>query len=114
MATTTFTHETARYIDRRRTGWLLASLLPLLPFVGIAFRELGGSDLWLFLPTIILYGIVPVLDWLIGEDSNNPDEADVPALEDDGYYRWIVTLTLPESQHLPSTYRTSDEPKGRE
>jgi alkane 1-monooxygenase len=94
MTTTTFTHETTRYIDRRRTGWILAALLPLLPFVGIAFREIGGSDLWLLLPTIILYGIVPMLDWLIGEDSNNPDEADVPALEADDYYRWIVIITL--------------------
>ena len=67
----------------------------LLPFVGIGLREAGGSDLWLFAPTLILYGLVPLLDLLIGADGNNPAETDVPALESDRYYRWIVYLSLP-------------------
>lgn len=95
MATTTFASATARYIDGRRVGWLLSTVLVLLPFVGIGLREIFGSDLLLFAPTVVIYGVVPLLDWLIGEDVNNPDESDVPALEDDRYYRWIVFLSLP-------------------
>lgn len=95
MATTTFDKTTSTYIDGRRSGWILSTLLVLLPFVGIGLREAGGSDLWLFAPTLILYGLVPLLDLLIGADGNNPAETDVPALESDRYYRWIVYLSLP-------------------
>jgi alkane 1-monooxygenase len=87
--------STARYIDRRRPGWLLSTLLILLPFVGIGLREVTGSDLWLFAPTVILYGLVPLLDWVLGQDRNNPAESDATFLEDDLYYRWIVFLTIP-------------------
>jgi len=95
MTTTTFQTETSLYIDRRRVAWLLATALMLLPLIGIGLRESSGSDLWLFAPTLILYGLVPLLDLLIGEDSSNPAESDVPQLEADRYYRWIVYLSLP-------------------
>lgn len=95
MAATGLSTMTTRYIDRRRVGWLLSMLMTLLPFVGIGLREVSGSDLWLFTPTIILYGLVPLLDRFIGEDRNNPAESDVTFLEDDLYYRWIVFLSLP-------------------
>jgi alkane 1-monooxygenase len=95
MTTTTFQTETSLFIDRRRVAWLLATALMLLPMIGIGLRESFGSDLWLFAPTFILYGLVPLLDLLIGEDSSNPAESDVPQLEADHYYRWIVYLSLP-------------------
>jgi alkane 1-monooxygenase len=95
MTTTTLSSATTAYIDGRRAGWLLSTVLVLLPFVGIGLREVFGSDLWLFAPTLILYGLVPILDLLIGEDGNNPAESDVPVLESDRYYRWIVYLSLP-------------------
>ncbi len=95
MAATTLDSSTARYIDRRRSGWLLSMLMTLLPFVGIGLRGITGSDLWLFAPTVILYGLVPLLDRVIGEDRNNPAESDVTFLEDNLYYRWIVFLAVP-------------------
>jgi len=95
MSTRTLHAQTAAFIDRRRIGWLLASGLPLLPLVGIGLREALGSDLWLFAPTFILYGLVPLADAWIGPDQSNPSEADVPALEADPYYRWVVYLSLP-------------------
>ena len=95
MTTTTFQRETSLYIDRRRVAWLLSTALMLLPLAGIGLRESGGSDLWLFAPTLILYGLVPLLDLIIGDDTSNPAESDVPQLEADHYYRWIVYLSLP-------------------
>ena len=95
MGMSVFAQATTDFIDRRRIGWLLASALPLLPFVGTGLRGIGGSDLWLFAPVVILYGLVPILDWLIGEDRTNPEERDVQALEEDRYYRWIVIASLP-------------------
>jgi alkane 1-monooxygenase len=95
MAIATLSNATHVYIDGRRTGWLLSTLLVLLPLAGIGLREAFGSDLWLIAPTVIIYVIVPILDVLIGEDDNNPAESDVPALESDRYYRWIVYLSVP-------------------
>jgi len=95
MAATTLDSTTVHYIDRRRSGWLLSTLMILLPFVGIGLREVTGSDLWLFAPTVILYGLVPALDRILGEDRNNPAESDVTFLEDNLYYRWIVFLSVP-------------------
>ena len=95
MTTTTFQRETSLFIDKRRVAWLLSTALMLLPLVGIGLREGSGSDLWLFVPTLILYGLVPLLDLVIGEDTSNPAETDVPQLEADRYYRWIVYLSLP-------------------
>ncbi len=42
MAIATLSNATHAYIDRRRTGWLLSTLLVLLPFVGIGLREAPG------------------------------------------------------------------------
>jgi len=95
MAAATLDSTTVHYIDRRRSGWLLSTLMILLPFVGIGLREVTGSDLWLFAPTVILYGLVPALDRILGEDRNNPAESDVTFLEDNLYYRWIVFLSVP-------------------
>jgi alkane 1-monooxygenase len=95
MITTTLLSETSSYIDKRRIAWLLSTALMLLPLVGIGLREGSGSDLWLFAPTLILYGLVPLLDLLMGADTSNPAESDVPQLESDLYYRWIVYLSLP-------------------
>jgi hypothetical protein len=44
---------------------------------------------------LISYGLMPLLDLLIGEDQNNPPEAVVPQLERERYYRWLTWLTVP-------------------
>ena len=46
-------------------------------------------------PLVIGYGLMPLLDALIGEDRNNPPEAVVPQLEADTYYRWLTWLSVP-------------------
>ena len=38
---------------------------------------------------------MPLLDYFIGEDDNNPPEAVVPQLEEDRYYRWLTWVTVP-------------------
>lgn len=82
------------YQDRKRWGWALSVVYPLLPFVGIAVHARTGYQIALGLPLLIAYGLMPLLDWLIGEDENNPPEAVVPRLED-RYYRWLTWATVP-------------------
>ncbi len=86
---------TIRYVDRKRWLWALSVLFPLQPFLGIGLHAITGEELWLLLPLLLNYGIAPVADWLIGEDTNNPPEAVVAQLDRDPYYRWLTYLAVP-------------------
>ena len=83
------------YRDRKRAWWLLSVVYPLLPFAGLAAHAATGWQIMLGLPLVISYGLMPLLDALIGEDENNPPEAVVPQLEADRYYRWLTWATVP-------------------
>lgn len=85
----------ADYRDRKRWWWSLAVVYPLLPFVGMAAHAASGYQIALGLPLLISYGLMPLLDYLIGEDENNPPEAVVPQLDADRYYRWLTWATVP-------------------
>lgn len=84
-----------QYRDRKRVWWLLSVIYPLLPFTGMALHAYTGAQIALGLPLLISYGLMPLLDYFIGEDENNPPEAVVPQLEEDRYYRWLTWLTVP-------------------
>lgn len=84
-----------QYRDRKRVWWLLSVVYPLLPFTGMALHAYTGAQIALGLPLLISYGLMPLLDYFIGEDENNPPEAVVPQLEADRYYRWLTWLTVP-------------------
>lgn len=88
-------HQRVEYRDRKRWWWLLSVVYPLLPFTGIALHALTGREIALGLPLLISYGLMPLLDLLIGEDRNNPPEAVVPQLEQERYYRWLTWITVP-------------------
>ncbi|MFF2088802.1 alkane 1-monooxygenase [Nocardia sp. NPDC058176] len=54
----------------------------------------GAEVFWWIGPVIVLIAI-PVLDWIVGEDGNNPRDEDYEALSADRYYRWCTYLFLP-------------------
>ena len=83
------------YRDRKRWAWSLSVVWPLIPFTGLLAHHLSGQQIALALPLVISYGLMPLLDALIGEDENNPPEAVVPQLEADRYYRWLTWVTVP-------------------
>jgi len=81
--------------DRKRLVWLVAALVPVLPFVaGFAVYWTGLNILWWFGP-IFIFSILPILDWVFGTDSNDPDESVILQLEEDRYYRWLTYLFIP-------------------
>jgi len=87
--------EAIIYIDRKRWLWLMSVAYPLEPFLGIWLHSMTGNELWLLLPVLLNYGFAPALDWLIGEDRNNPPEEVVMQLDQDRYYRWLTYATVP-------------------
>jgi alkane 1-monooxygenase len=83
------------YTDHKRWAWALSVVYPLLPFLGMAAHHHTGWQIALVLPLLISYGLMPLLDALIGEDEDNPPEAVVEQLEQDRYYRWLTWATVP-------------------
>ena len=83
------------YRDRKRYAWLLSLLIPTTVLVGPALMLLTGQAWALWLPVVFFYTVVPLLDYVLGEDRSNPPESAVPALDADTYYRWITYLLAP-------------------
>ncbi|MBM0239953.1 alkane 1-monooxygenase [Micromonospora sp. ATA32] len=73
----------------------MALLVPLLPFLGwVSWHGTGSSWAWWITPAVV-FGLIPMIDLLIGDDRRNPPEEAVRRLQADGYYRWLTYLYLP-------------------
>ncbi|MBU6364973.1 MAG: alkane 1-monooxygenase [Gemmatimonadetes bacterium] len=86
---------TPRWHDPKRHLWVLGTAMPLLPFVAMAAHARTGNGAWLWLGPIFILGVLPLVDWLGGDDGANPPEAVIRALEADPYYRWLAILFVP-------------------
>lgn len=83
------------YRDRKRYAWIFSLVVPMTALIGPA-TYIATGQLWtLWLPLAVIYGLIPLLDWVLGEDRSNPPESAVPALEADQYYRIITWLLVP-------------------
>ncbi len=75
----------------------IKKLLFLLPYVLIALVPVlfsfGGIFYWI--GPIIVFGIVPLLDLIIGKDPINPPEEEVPALEKQNYFKILTMVYVP-------------------
>jgi alkane 1-monooxygenase len=87
--------EAISYIDRKRWLWLLSVAFPLQPLLGIYLHAVSGKEGWLLLPVFVNYVLVPLADWLIGEDNNNPPQEVVTQLDQDPYYRRLTYVIVP-------------------
>lgn len=82
--------------DRKRYLWLASPLTIIIPPLCIlGFFTLTASPLWCLVPLLVLFGIIPILDMLIGEDSTNLSDAAQDKLEHDPYYRLILWGSIP-------------------
>ena len=79
----------------KRWLWIASAASPSLPGIA-ALAVFAGAPFWtLLLPPLFYYGVVPVLDMLVGEDPFNPPQADVEALSADPWYRFLLFASLP-------------------
>ncbi|WP_320064758.1 alkane 1-monooxygenase [Micromonospora sp. RTGN7] len=85
----------AAWRDSRKPFWPVALLVPMLPLMAwLVWR--GGAGWWAWwLPPLTVFGVIPVVDLLIGDDRSNPPETAMPKLARNGYYRWLTYLYLP-------------------
>ena len=87
--------EAIHYVDRKRGFWLLSVAYPLQALVPIGLHASTGNELWFLLPFLTNFLLAPALDWLIGEDTNNPPEEVIMQLEQDPYYRQLTYAAVP-------------------
>ncbi len=87
--------STESWRDHKRYLWLIALVMPLLPFLAIGLFSSTGMGVWLWLGPLVILGVVPIIDLITGLDRSNPPDDVIEALENDRYYRWITYLFLP-------------------
>jgi alkane 1-monooxygenase len=85
--------------DRKRYLWLLGLIIPALVVTSWLAVEATGLGVFWWAGPILMFGIIPVLDYLVGPDSENPPDSALAWLENDPYYRWATYLNLP-AQYL--------------
>ena len=85
-------------IIAKKYAYLIA-LLPvtvLLPGSYAGMFYLGYENLWAFFSVFFVFGVIPVLDHIVGTDSVNPDEKlDVPAMGQEKWYPFLTLLAVP-------------------
>ncbi len=85
----------AAWNDPKRYLWLLGLVVPTLPFLAWGIAELTGLGIGYWFGPLVVFGLIPLLDQLIGKDSDNPPDSAIKYLEQDRYYRWCTYLFLP-------------------
>ncbi len=84
-----------QYEDGKRYLWILSVLFPLIPLVGMGLMRWSGQEWMLWIPLVLVYAGIPLLDYIFPNDASNPPEQVVPQLEADPYYRVLAYLTVP-------------------
>lgn len=80
----------------KKGGYLLfwGIMLPLVPLTAWIGVSNGTQDYWAWGLYGFIFGIIPILDYIIGKDPSNPDElTEVPSLSEEKLYR-IYTIVM--------------------
>jgi alkane 1-monooxygenase len=85
----------AQWRDGKRYAWMLGAVIPLLPLISWGLVELTGLDLFWYFAPVFFFGVVPLVDLVVGLDRNNPPDEVIEHLENDRYYRWITYAFIP-------------------
>ena len=85
-------------LDKKRYWWLLSPGLPVIGMgilAGYYFGPKSSKTVFALGGPLFLHVIIPVIDAIVGADSNNPSDEEVSALVSDPYYDRIVKLFIP-------------------
>lgn len=81
--------------DPKRYLWLLALIVPAVVMASwLGAMVTGFGVFWWFGP-ILTFGIIPILDHVVGPDTENPPDSALAQLQSDRFYRWATYSFLP-------------------
>ena len=86
---------TLSWRDPKRYLWPLGLLVPTLPLIAFGLAEATGLGVFWWFGPIFVFGVMPLLDTLVGKDADNPPDSAIKHLEEDRFYRWCTYLYLP-------------------
>ena len=92
---TSNTMPATQYKDPKKYMWLLSVIAPFAAPLGPIMYLYTGHTQWLWIFLAFFYLGLPVLDFVFGEDKQNPPEQAVPELENTKYYLVITYLLVP-------------------
>ncbi|MFC9998287.1 alkane 1-monooxygenase [Nocardia sp. NPDC127526] len=81
--------------DPKRHLWVLGLIAPGAALLPSQLVLRTGSEVFWWIGPILVLIVIPVLDWVIGDDGSNPRDEDYELLSNDRYYRWCTYLFLP-------------------
>jgi alkane 1-monooxygenase len=81
--------------DPKRYYWLLGLVVPLVPFIAWGLVEATGLGVMWWIGPLVVFGLIPLFDLVVGRDSSNPPESVLKRLEDDRYYRMCTYVFIP-------------------
>ncbi len=80
----------------KKYGYFIYLMPLIMPALSYYWGHLSGyHDFFAFLTLLVVYGLVPLVDLLLGKDPVNPSEADVPSLSEEKFYRYLTLSCLP-------------------
>lgn len=84
-----------KWADPKRYLWLLGPAVPLIGIImlGVFMQTKAVWTLWFVVG--LVHVILPLLDWLFGEDAENPPDSALQGLENDRYYSWVLYAFVP-------------------
>ena len=85
----------ARWSDPKRYLWLLGPAIPLIGAAVLAAYWQTQQSWLLWVAFALVHAVLPVLDWVFGEDASNPPDSALQALENDRYYSWVLYAYVP-------------------
>lgn len=83
------------WVDGKRYLWLLSFFYPLAPVTAVALAWATGHGAFFWLPVIVFYTVMPLLDLLVGDDPNNAPDEILQRLDQARYYRYVLYATVP-------------------
>ncbi len=83
------------YSEPKRWLWGLVIVFILLP-IAVMWLYVELQNPWLLIsPLLVSYGLLPLLDWVVGVDKNNPPEELLKQIEADAHYTRLLALCVP-------------------
>jgi len=90
-------NDKAAWKDPKRYLWLLSPALPGIGLAALAGYAVAPKKLraLAWAGPMLVHGIIPAIDRVVGADKSNPPDWALEGLEKDRYYQWIVKAFIP-------------------
>ncbi len=88
-------NDQGQWRDPKRRLWWLGLGIPAVPLISWALVAATGWGILWYLGPILMFGPLPALDALRGQDSTNPPQGTIEQLGQDPYYRLITYAFVP-------------------